>query len=108
MLGAGKALGDSSGVHHHHGATGFPMVNPMNQFEANAMVRVAVAVTARLVPEVVASVAVPLDEPGVTRALAGVGASYAQGPWRFRPAVQLGVVGTPFTARIMFDVSYSM
>jgi Putative MetA-pathway of phenol degradation len=108
MIGGGKALGDSSGVHHHHGTTGFPMVNPMNQFEANGMVRVAVAVTSQLAPEALASVALPLDDTGVARAIAGVGATYSQGPWRLRPALQLGVIGTPFTARITFDVGYAL
>ncbi|MBP9086620.1 MAG: transporter [Kofleriaceae bacterium] len=108
MIGGGKALGDTIGTHHHHGATGFPMVNPMNQFEANGMVRVAVAVTPQLAPEALGSVALPLEDSGVTRALAGIGATYSQGPWRLRPAVQLGVKGTPFTARITFDVGYAL
>jgi hypothetical protein len=109
MIGGGKALGDRSGAHQNHGVTaGFPMVNPMNQFEANSMVRLAVMVTPQLAPEVLASVALPLDATGVARAIAGVGATYSQGPWRLRPAVQLGVLGTPFTARITFDVGYSL
>ena len=108
MLGGGKALGDRSGAHHNHGPTGFPMVNPMNQFEANGMVRLAVTATAQLAPEVMASLALPLDDTGVARAIAGVGATYAQGPWRLRPAMQLGVIGTPFIARITFDVGYAL
>lgn len=108
MIGGGKALGDSSGAHHRHGTAGFPLVNPMNQFEANAMVRLAVAVTSQLAPEAVASVALPLDDTGVARAITGVGATYSQGPWRLRPAVQLGVLGTPFTARITVDVGFAL
>lgn len=108
MLGGGKALGDRSGAHHHQGTTGFPMVNPMNQFEANGMVRLAVAVTSQLAPEASASVALPLDDTGVARAITGFGATYSQGPWWLRPALQLGVLGTPFTARITFDVGYSL
>jgi hypothetical protein len=107
MVGAGKSVGAAESSHHHHSTTGFPLVNPMNQFEANAMLRLSMATGSAVRPEAMASVALPLDDMGVTRSVVGLGFDFNQGPWRLHPSVQVGVVGKPFYARTTFDVGYA-
>ncbi|HPH64530.1 MAG TPA: transporter [Kofleriaceae bacterium] len=108
MIGGGKAVGAAASEHHHHHSkTGFPLVNPMNQFEANAMLRLTLATGSAVRPEAMASIALPLDDMGVTRSVVGLGFDFNQGPWRLHPSVQVGIVGKPFYARTTFDVGYA-
>jgi hypothetical protein len=99
-LGAGAALG--SGHVHRPGG---PLVNPMNQTEATAMLRLAFQASPRFSPEVVTMAAMPLDATGTARMTQGVGATLSAGRgWRLRALFQLGLLGQPYISRLTIDV----
>jgi hypothetical protein len=108
-LGAGTALFSSGHVHRPGG----PLVNPMSQSEATAMLRVAFQVSPELAPEVVTMAAIPLDASGTKRMTQGLGATWkisageAAREWQLRTLVQLGLVGNPYISRFTVDVGVS-
>jgi hypothetical protein len=101
MAGISKSLGDSS--HHHHGGSAFPLVNPMNAFEGNVLMRVSYHATAHLAPELLGSAAVAFGS-GENRGQAGAGASASFGQWLLHFDAQTGLLNKPFTARITVDL----
>jgi hypothetical protein len=108
-LGVGAALFSDGHVHRPGG----PLVNPMSQREATAMLRIAFQASLQLAPEVVAMAATPLDSSGKTRMTQGVGATWRIGDsetaraWQLRTLVQLGLLGNPYISRFTVDVGVS-
>jgi hypothetical protein len=102
-LGASVESGDDDGHEHHHGHT-VSVVNPMNRREVGGSVRAGHAPVGALELYVLAAGAAPIGD-GVTRAAVGAGARWHLGAWSVGGEADAGVVGRPFIARGVLDLT---
>jgi hypothetical protein len=102
-LGASVESDDGGGHDHHHGHT-VPVVNPMNRREVGGSLRAGYAPIQPLEVYALALGAAPIGD-GVTRTAVGIGARWQLGAWSVGGEADAGVVGRPFIARGVLDLT---
>jgi hypothetical protein len=102
-LGASVEAGDGDGHDHHHGHT-VSVVNPMNRREVGGSLRAGHAPGRHLEMYALAVGAAPIGD-GVARAAVGAGARWQVGAWSVGAEADAGVVGRPFIARGVLDLT---
>jgi hypothetical protein len=103
-----SALGENSEhLLHQHVADGWPLVDPMNPREVMTVARVGAAlVPGRLRAGTQLTFATPFDLDGNRRLVTAFFAERTVGRYGIQALFEVPVIGDPFVARAMFELSY--
>jgi hypothetical protein len=103
-----SALGENSEhVLHQHVADGWPLVDPMNPREVMTVARIGAAlVPGRLAAGTQLTFATPVVLDGERRLVTALFAERTVGRYGFQFLLEAPVIGDPFVARALFELSY--